>query len=92
MISSLLYPTWSSVSLIIIGLFNTLGYWIIKSILKSYNNLEKSFIYFSVPNNTKIAYGIKDIEDLNKKIFNIWGNIWNRIVRADIYLDPFESC
>ena len=58
-------------------------------ILKSYNNLEKSFIYFSVPNNTKIAYGTKDIEDLNKKIFNIWGNIWNRIVRADIYTKAF---
>ena len=54
-------------------------------IIRSFNNIENSVIYFHVGNNPKIVYGPKNIEFENFRIFSTWGNIWNRLVRANIY-------
>ena len=55
-------------------------------IIRSYNRLEKFFLYFHVDGNAKIVYGLDNIKSFNYKIFQIWGNIWNRIARANIYI------
>ena len=57
--------------------------------LKSYNNLNKSSILFHVGLKPRIAYEPKNIEYLNFKIFYNWGNIWNRLVRANIFTKAF---
>ena len=55
-------------------------------IIRSYNRLEKYYLYFHVDGNAKIVYGPDNIKSFNYKIFQIWGNIWNRIARANIYI------
>ena len=55
-------------------------------IIGSFNSLEQSNIIFHVYNNSKIIYGSSNIEKFNQFIFKNWGNIWNRLVRADIYI------
>ena len=57
--------------------------------LKSYNNLNKSSVLFHVGLKPRIAYEPKNIEYLNFKIFYNWGNIWNRLVRANIFTKAF---
>ena len=53
-------------------------------IIRSFNALNNSYI-FHVGKNTNIVYGSKNISELNTKVFSFWGNIWNRLVRANIY-------
>ena len=47
--------------------------------------MENSFIYFHIGSNDKIVYEPENIKEVNFKIFSTWGNIWNRLVRANIY-------
>ena len=54
-------------------------------VLRTFNRLDYSFSYFKVGNNSKIIYGSSNIKNMNYKIFLIWGNIWNRLVRDNIY-------
>ena len=54
-------------------------------VIRSFNNLENSFIYFHIGSNDKIVYEPENIKEVNFKIFSTWGNIWNRLVRANIY-------
>ena len=52
--------------------------------ISSYDKLDDYKILFKVPNNSLIVYEPKKIKAYNIKIFNIWGNIWNRLTRANI--------
>ena len=55
-------------------------------IINSYDLINNSSIPFRVNSgNSKIAFGPKNIENLNNEVFRGWGNIWNRIIRANIY-------
>ena len=55
-------------------------------IIRSFNNLNKSTIFFHVGNKAKIVYETPNIKALNNKVFSTWGNIWNRLVRANVYI------
>ena len=49
-----------------------------------YNNSEPNKVLFHVYNQSKIVYGSKNIKYMNKLIFKTFGNIWNRMARANI--------
>ena len=53
--------------------------------LISYEHLDKSKILFHVGDRAKIIYGPSNIMKFNRQIFNVWGNIWIRIARANIF-------
>jgi glycosyltransferase involved in cell wall biosynthesis len=55
-------------------------------IIRSFKGLNKSEEYFHVENNETIAYGPDKVRKLNRKIFTFWGNIWTRLVRANILI------
>ena len=55
-------------------------------IIRSFDKLNESKIFFHVYNDSKIIYKPSNIENFNNYIFKGWGNIWNRIVRAKIYI------
>jgi len=55
-------------------------------VIKSYDNINYSEIKFHVYNNAKIVYGVDNIIKLNEKVFDGWGNIWNRIIKKNILL------
>ena len=52
----------------------------------SYKNLSQTKILFHVNENSKIIYEPSNINKFNSFIFNTWGNIWNRLTRANIYI------
>ena len=52
----------------------------------TYKKINESQILFKVPNHSQIIYEPHNIKDYNDKIFNVWGNIWNRLTRANIYI------
>ena len=54
-----------------------------------YNHLNSSILLFHVGENDKIAYGPDNIKELNTRVFHSWGNIWIRLVRANIYIKGF---
>ena len=54
-------------------------------VIRSFNTLQNSYIFFRADNNSKIIYGSENMKNINIKIFTNWGNIWNRLVRANIY-------
>jgi glycosyltransferase involved in cell wall biosynthesis len=54
--------------------------------IKSINTLNKSGIYHHVYQKSKIVYGSSNVQKYNKMIFKGWNSIWNRIVRANIYI------
>ena len=59
-------------------------------VIRSFNNIKNSIIYFHIGlNQSKIVYGPNNIKALNIKTFSNWGNIWNRLVRANIYFKAF---
>ena len=60
-------------------------------IIRSFKALNNSAIFFHVGPNTKIVYEPKNIYTLNYKVFTFWGNIWNRLVRANIYTKALLS-
>ena len=55
-------------------------------LIRSYKTINNSYENFRVGNNSNIVYGSDNIKALNTKIFSFWGNIWNRLVRANIYI------
>ena len=59
-------------------------------LISSYSYLDYSKIIFHVYRDSKIVYGIKDIEQLNTQVFDGWGNIWNRIIRANIFTNSLN--
>ena len=54
-------------------------------IIRDYKRIEKSKIPFHVGKKAKIVYGPDNIFNHNRKVFSTWGNVWNRLVRANIY-------
>ena len=54
-------------------------------IIRSFEKLHNSAVFFHVGINDKIVYGPENIYTLNYKVFTFWGNIWNRLVRCNIY-------
>ena len=50
------------------------------------NHINSSQILFHAGYENEIAYGLNEIKALNYKVFTQWGNIWNRLVRANIYI------
>ena len=52
---------------------------------KSFDNLNESYVSFHVGLKSKIAYEKKNIVYLDFKVYYNWGNIWNRLVRANIF-------
>ena len=55
-------------------------------IVENINNLSISKIPYHIETKAKIEYGPRNIRSLNHKIFLKTGNIWNRLVRANIYI------
>jgi glycosyltransferase involved in cell wall biosynthesis len=53
---------------------------------KSLYGIENSSIPFHIGNHSNIIFDSKRIEKYNNFIFRGWGNIWNRIVRSNIYI------
>ena len=54
--------------------------------ISNFNNLTDFFIPFHIGQKTKIVYESDNIKTFNDQIFKKRGNIWNRIVRANIYI------
>ena len=54
-------------------------------IIRTFKNLTNSGVYFHIGYNPEIAYETNNIKALNSKVFSFWGNIWNRLVRANIF-------
>ncbi len=54
-------------------------------VIKSYK-VNKSKIPFHVYNLAKIVYGTDNIIKINEKVFENWGNVWNRIIKKNILL------
>ena len=55
-------------------------------LIRSFKTLHYSSVFFHVGNRAKIVYEPENIKALNTKVFSFWGNIWNRLVRANIYI------
>ena len=55
-------------------------------VITSFNNLNNSVLPFHINKTIIISYEPKNIKSLNSEVFRSWGNIWNRLVRADIYI------
>ena len=55
-------------------------------IIRNYNTLNMSAVFFHVGNSSRIVYGPDNIKALNTKIFYFGDKIWNRLVRSNIYL------
>ena len=55
-------------------------------IITNFSDLTKFNIPYHVGIGGKIKYEPKNIKDFNDKIFKTCGNIWNRLVRANIYI------
>ena len=54
--------------------------------IKNINTINESKIYFHVYQKSKIVYESSNIKKYNKIIFKNWYSIWNRIVRANIFI------
>ena len=55
-------------------------------IITNFTDLTNSYVDLHVGPNAKVVYEPKNIKSLNTKVFKITGNIWNRLVRANIYI------
>ena len=55
-------------------------------IIRSFKGLNRSEEFLHIGNNETIVYGPDKIASLNTKIFTFWGNIWTRLIRANIYI------
>ena len=55
-------------------------------IIRSYKKYNESVVFFHAKENSKIFYESRNIENINNFIFRGWGNIWNRLTRANIYI------
>ena len=74
----------------IIEKYNLDSFKMIFRLIKSYSSINFSRIPFHAYHNPKIVYGTENIENLNTKIFDGWGNIWNRIIRANIFTKSLD--
>ena len=54
-------------------------------IIRTFKNITYSKVFFHARYNPKIVYETNNIRALNRKVFSFWGNIWNRLVRANIF-------
>jgi hypothetical protein len=54
-------------------------------LISSYDLINNTIIPFRVNGNSKIVFRPKNIENLNSEVFKSSGNIWNRIIRSNIY-------
>ena len=54
--------------------------------LRSFEDFNNNFIPYHVGSKTEIIYKPKQIKKFNTKIFKKSGNIWNRLVRDNIYI------
>ena len=54
-------------------------------IIKSFDTIKYSIINFHVYDNSKIIYESSNIEQFNDFIFKKTGNVWNRLIRSNIY-------
>ena len=54
-------------------------------IIRSFSNLTNSVVNFHAGFKSKIAYETKNIIFLDFKVFYKWGNIWNRLTRANVF-------
>ena len=48
--------------------------------------MKNSQIFFHVQGKSRIVYGAQNIVNFNKEVFTFWGNIWNRLTRANIFI------
>jgi hypothetical protein len=55
-------------------------------VIKSYSGMKNSQVYFHVQGKSRIVYGPQNIVNFNKEVFTYWGNIWNRLTRANIFI------
>ena len=53
-------------------------------VIRSFDTLQNSVVYFHVGDNAKIVYETPNIYQLNRKVFTTWGNTWNRLIRDNI--------
>ena len=60
-------------------------------VLRNFGYLKYSALHFHVGNDSKIVYKPENIKALNSKIFTYWGNIWTRLVRANILIKAIFS-
>ena len=58
-------------------------------IITDIENLDQFEIIGHIKSKIKIEYGSKNIKTLNDNTFKSYGNIWNRLVRANIYIKSF---
>ena len=45
-------------------------------VIRSFDTLQNSVVYFHVGDNAKIVYETPNIYQLNRKVFTTWGNTW----------------
>ena len=69
----------------VIGKYNLDSCKFLFRIVKSFDNLTNSVIRFHCGLKSKIAYEVKNIVFLDFKVFYKWGNVWNRLVRANTF-------
>ena len=55
-------------------------------IIHGYDRISASRLFFNVTGQSKIIYGPENIINFNTKIFSFWGNVWNRLTRANIMI------
>ena len=60
-------------------------------IIRSFETLSSSGVFFHVGPNDKIVYGPQNIVELHSKVFSFRGTIWTRLVRANIYTKALLS-
>ena len=60
-------------------------------IITNFDNLRKFKIVYHVGKKSKILYEPKNIKAFNDKVFRTCGNVWNRLVRANIYIKGILS-
>lgn len=51
-----------------------------------YSKLNDSKIPYKAGDNSKIVYGSENIENYDSSIFGTSGNIWNRLIRANVFI------
>ena len=58
-------------------------------VIRSFNKLERSHVFFHAGKHPKIVYEHMKIKALNDRVFITWGNVWNRLVKAKIFTKAY---
>lgn len=61
-------------------------------VIRSFNKLERSHVFFHAGKHPKIVYEHMKIKALNDRVFITWGNVWNRLVKAKIFTKALYLC